>query len=488
MKRFLGKLFPGRSPSSAPAPAQQSLETFSREQRANPAFCAYPFVQISSVPAGFFRPCCYFNRMLRKEDRRNFSLADADLSEIWNSADMREVRQKLLSGEKLKECSQCYSEERVGSTSLRQRSLKEWMDRDEVWTGVKHAADHQGMMVDQPRYLELKPGYLCNIKCRMCNQFDSSQVASELRELAKQWEGIDAKAPRIYGDYHFDVNFAPEQMPNWSEHPAFWSAVEKALPYVETLSFAGGEPTILREVRNLIRKCVTSGHSSHIKVFLSSNFTYVDKELVELAKKFAWFEFIGSIDGYGGIQEYIRFPSQWEVVSSNFALAKKGMIENQLKALVNLTLQMNNVLHFTKLLDWLEELDLEPPHFFHHPYALNILVSPDYLSIDTLPEAGRRIAAQRIEAYIARSEFLRRFPEMAERFELISLQLAQPLPADYRERLTKFWRFTHVIDQQRKQSFAAADPELYAIVVKEMDRLGLSREVPKNIREGLEVV
>ncbi len=444
----------------------------------NLSICAYPFMQLSTVPAGFFRPCCYYSEMLTDKKGNNLTVTKDRVAAVWNGDDLRDIRKKMLAGDWLPCCRQCYAEELTSETSLRMRSLKDWIDHPTVHNAMIEAGKNDGFVTSSPLYLELKPGNLCNLKCRMCNQFDSSAVAAEIKELSKKYEGLIAKDdPRLFDKSVLEVDFSIDQMPNWSHIPEFWDDIAKLLPSLEQLSFAGGEPTLLPEVQRLLEICVKEGYAKNICVYLSSNFTRLNQDFIELSRHFRLFEFIASIDGTGAVQEYIRYPSRWTNVAENFRRVKQLVRPHQTKLLVNLTLQMYNIMSFTDVLDWLEELAKETPHFFQHPYAINVLYFPRYLAFDLLPESIRPIAIKRIEDYLARSALIPSLPGLGDRFSLLLQQLRQPLPPDYRERIQDFWNYTRMIDAHRKQSLAATDPILYAAIEAEVKRLEIL-EVP----------
>lgn len=431
------------------------------------SLCLYPFVQISTIPSGYVRPCCYYTKFL--SDGAKFNVARDPLKKIWNSEDMAAIRRKMLAGEKLPGCNQCYREDQVGTTSLRQRSFKEWGSHPGVQEAMVEAQANNGHIAQPVRYLELKPGNLCNLKCRMCNQFDSSKVAGEMRELATKY-GVPhlLTQPRLLDEARIEIDFDISRMPDWSKLGEFWDEAEGLLPNLEVISIAGGEPMLLDNVERFLKRAVATGDSRHIKVFLASNFTHFKDDFFEIAGNFELFEFIASVDGFGATQEYIRYPAKWPVIAENFRKAKSRMVDGRLKALTNITLQMLNVLTVTELLDWLDELDKEAPHFHQHPYFLNILSHPNYLAIQNLPPKARLLAIERFEAYRSRSGILRKFPEMNERLDLIVEVLKAPLAADYELRLKEFVRTQSVLDEHRGQSLKTFSPELFAIVEEEL--------------------
>ncbi|MDX9732422.1 MAG: twitch domain-containing radical SAM protein, partial [Bdellovibrionales bacterium] len=265
----------------------------------NKSLCLYPFVQLSTVPAGFVRPCCYYMDFLahpseearakgsftRMEDKLNkFNVSRDSVKSIWQSEEMAEIRRTMLEGKTLKACAQCYREDQTGSTSLRQRSFKEWGWHDGVRAALEEAKERNGQISQPIRYFELKPGNLCNLKCRMCNQFDSSKVAGEMRELATKYEIPHLLTQsRLLDQARMEADFDISRMPDWSKLDAFWKEADTLLPHLETISIAGGEPMLLENVVRFLGRAVETGHSRHMKVFLASNFTHFKVDFFEIA-------------------------------------------------------------------------------------------------------------------------------------------------------------------------------------------------------------
>ncbi len=439
--------------------------------KANTSLCLYPYVQVSTIPSGFVRPCCYYTEFLDLdgEKGRRMNVARHSLASVWNSSEMKRIRREMESGQKLQGCQQCYQEDRVGTTSLRLRSFKEWGHHPGVKNAIKQSMANGGEVQEPIRYLELKPGNLCNLKCRMCNQFDSSKVVTEMKELAEKYKVPHVLTQaRLLDEQRVEADFDISRMPDWSKLDQFWEEANSLLPHLETISLAGGEPMILENVSRFLEKAVETGHSRHIKVFLASNFTHFRENFFDIAANFELFEFIASVDGFGATQEYIRFPSQWKVIDSNFRKAKAKSSPNRLKALTNITIQMLNIMTFTELLDWHDELEKISPPYHQHPYFLNLLTNPRYLSIEILPPKARKIAIERIEAHRKRSLILKKFPEMNERLDLIRATLEQPVPHDYEDRLFEFVKTQAVLDEHRGQSLKAFNPELYDIICEEL--------------------
>jgi organic radical activating enzyme len=165
----------------------------------------------------------------------------------------------------------------------------------------------------------------------MCNSYDSSQVEKELKDLVTKFKGIEVWAGRYIkisetpGITESNRAFTDVDQPDWSNNQEVWDSVIKIVPNLEVLSFAGGEPTLIPFVENILKYCVDNGYAKNIKVFLSSNFTNIHKKFLDLMPHFKQFELIASIDGIEKVNDYCRFPSKWSQVSSNYLKAKQLM-------------------------------------------------------------------------------------------------------------------------------------------------------------------
>lgn len=87
--------------------------------------CVVPWTQIEVCTTGFTRPCAEFNRDILDDNGNKFDLnnPDTDLYKVWNSADLKNIRQRFLDGEQLPECSKCWQQEQQGLLSRREREL-----------------------------------------------------------------------------------------------------------------------------------------------------------------------------------------------------------------------------------------------------------------------------------------------------------------------------------------------------------------------------
>jgi MoaA/NifB/PqqE/SkfB family radical SAM enzyme len=134
-------------------------------------FCVLPWVSIEASPIGTVRPCCLADDEIVDNAGNKFELGTANFAHIQNSNHMHQLRQQFLSGERPQTCRKCWNEERGGRTSKRMHTL----DR------LKHSiADTEWTTDAKPlMFLDLKLGNICNLKCRICGSWSSSQFATE---------------------------------------------------------------------------------------------------------------------------------------------------------------------------------------------------------------------------------------------------------------------------------------------------------------------
>lgn len=402
------------------------IDKFRKKILESETFCFYPFLELSTNPAGHIKPCCYFLNTLDVNERTASILNGDKLEDVWNNNSIRLLREKLATDQREENCNVCLRDQKA---SMRVRSINEYKNNIEILKLVKDTIENNFVALHTPKRLELKPSNLCNLKCVMCNSYDSSQIAKELKELSEKYNGID-----IYNGRFIKINnlsninetgykFQDVEQAEWSNHPEVWESFEKIVPGLEVLSFAGGEPTIMPFVLRALKYCVDNGYSKNITVFISSNFTNLNKEFLNLMPYFKKFELIASIDGIEKIQEYTRYPSKWSQISNNYLLAKQYMKYPNVKILINITVSILNILNLDKLLYWIEDRANEYPYYSEWPYNINLLYGPYDQQIIHLSESNKEVSRQRLNQYLKESKVLKEFLGLDSKIHLVLNEL-----------------------------------------------------------------
>lgn len=219
------------------------------------------------------------------------------------------VRENHKSGTPIKECEACYKYERNGTESYRERAIRELGHFDEA--------------LPEPISLDLKLGNKCNASCLFCDPSSSSKVLSEWKEL--RWDidtpfqsGLTGKV----GPELFETDYS------WAENPTFWGALEKMSANITNLKFTGGEPLINSYMMKYLEFLVEMGRSQFIRLQVTTNGIVVPKRFLDLLPRFSEVEINFSVDGVGKQNEYIRFPTKWNLWLQNVGKVRSSVGSN----------------------------------------------------------------------------------------------------------------------------------------------------------------
>lgn len=369
------------------------------------------------------------------------------LEEIWNSDQMRDIRRAMVEGEEVPGCKECYENERTGGTSMRTRDNQTWEQGwlNEAGTSIaalkQEAVDHDHKLPFLPVSLEIDTGSLCNLKCRMCHGAVSSRIAKD--PVHGTWS-LDA----FSSEYH-DETLAPNQ-PRFIRFPtkSFIVDVDSYVDQVKRMYFIGGEPTLVREIRDVLERIVQSGRASEMELALVSNGTITGSWL-DQAEHFKGLQLAVSVDGFGPNYEYIRYPYRWPKLAEHIETLR-AMPKISIGGAV--TLQAYNALN---IVDLFRYFDSKSIGFYCYP-----IYNPRHLSIWAMPATVRRVASERLQAY-AETECL---PQHRDMVLGLAHQTAPGNEPVDDKLIRQFMLFTNDLDLSRSQSIHEVDPELVRLL------------------------
>ena len=248
-------------------------------------FCVLPWISLEASPIGTVRPCCLADDELVDNEGNKFSLLTADFADVQNSNAMRDLRQQFLDGKRPQTCRKCWNEERAGRTSKRMHTLDrlKHIVKDTEWT-----ADAKPLM-----FLDLKLGNICNLKCRICGSWSSSQFATEeINQLPPAEKKLS---------YAYQMLRAG----NWpQENQQFWGEIENHLSDIRYIEFTGGEPFMIREHFDMLQGIVDRGIAGQVEIHYNTNGTHWPEGAEHIWKHFKTVEIAFSIDDVGARFEY----------------------------------------------------------------------------------------------------------------------------------------------------------------------------------------
>lgn len=334
-------------------------------------FCVLPWVSLEASPIGSVRPCCLADDEIVDDSGKKFNLLDANLIEIQQSQQMQQLRQQFLQKKQPETCRKCWNEEHSGRTSKRMHTI----DR------LKHVIDDQCWTEDAKplMFLDLKLGNICNLKCRICGSWSSSQYAAE--EI--KW------APREQQKQTFAYQML--QAGNWPrQNNNFWQQVDQHINNIRYIEFTGGEPFLIQEHFDMLQGIVDRGIASQVEIHYNTNGTQYPEHAAAIWQHFKTVEIAISVDDVAERFEYQRSNAVWTEVLQNIARFKKlrsQMSNIQLQCCI--TVNVFNVRYLRHVADWAEYQKFDFVYW-------NMLHDAPQWSIAALPQQVK----QQISAYL----------------------------------------------------------------------------------------
>lgn len=420
----------------------------------NKSFCAVPFVSIMVNTDTTIRYCCMVKGNVNKlkdysdpSGKKFYTCKDDFIKEAWNSKDMQDIRKSMIAGEKINGCNVCYLQEESGRTSNRQHSINEWkwrLGEDKFIELINQAKENDGILSNDIVYLDLRLGNLCNLKCRMCNPWNSTQIAKEHIELNERDSDYANLWKKTFG--RFPAEVLNDQV--WFDSDIMWDQVIDLIPTLKKVYMTGGEPTLIKNNFKFMQACLDRGRTD-IVLFFNTNCTNINKKFLELIQQFDQIHINASLDGIGKINDYIRAPSNWNQIKYNIEqLAKMKNVHLGITP----TVQIYNIFDLVNIIKWVEYLNIKNNNSIFidfliniHPKHLNIIILPDHIKQQALT------ALLRYKDQKMKKEFHAQMT--IDSLEGIIGLLKVTCPDDYLEQLEQFKNYTKILDRERNQTF-----------------------------------
>ena len=414
-------------------------------------FCPLPWRLISASPSGIGRICCEGFEML-KNDKGEWAFwkNSGSLYSYFNTKKYKKTRLQMLKGERPNHCVYCFNQEDYGARSMRMQLIDQYQSDIEKMI-INTNTDGS---IDDPKIdsIEMDLGNKCNLKCRMCHPYVSYIIGKDWQKMGKVYDEDIAK--RIWED-------------KWYAAPNTLKMVEEVLPFIRHIAIAGGEPMLIKEHLKFLEMIIEKGHASHILLMYSSNQTVIPRKIVELWKAFQKVRFNCSIEAYGDLNNYIRYPSKWENLERNIHfiddLAHKY---GNIKIHIHTTFQAYNVIKIPELLNYLRYADFKSLYRFPHLIWVKI---PKWCSPVLFPKKMRyRVADKILEALKRHEDFFLSYNKVHQNWSRNKMQIlkgfCQMMKNDNTQErhICRFIEETKKHDRLRKQSVLDVLPELEA--------------------------
>jgi molybdenum cofactor biosynthesis enzyme MoaA len=315
-------------------------------------YCAMPFNHVSIGNNGDYQICCI--HPVPQEYKQNINQTSVD--EWLQNPYLDEVKSAFAQDDPHPGCQRCWQQEASGVQSIRQVQAKEYK--------IIGAKPMQSRIL----HIEVAVGNLCNLSCVMCNEYNSSMILSENRQL-----GISVLDQREF---------------TWSE-----SAFENLQQIVDykprVIHLRGGEPMYNKRIFELLDHFPVE-HAKNTLLHLSTNATVWTEQWQQVLSKFNTVRMMLSVDAVGSLAEYIRYPSKFDQVEHNIRAIVKN---SNIRPVVHATVQNLNIMYIGNVIQWAKRMNIY--------LMLDLLVQPDYLEITNLPPVLKQQAIDHLSTVLA---------------------------------------------------------------------------------------
>ena len=364
-------------------------------------YCAAPFTHISIDPRGVLLPCCRYQTPLSNLD-------DERIDEGWNNQNFQDLRTQFLNGEKPSGCSDCWRAEESGNQSLRSVI--------NGWAKDKHF--DSPVVESPPVYFEFKTTNVCNLKCRMCGSFNSSQIAKETETMETRKHYLKHK---IIGTHHEPI-------------------VNEWLNTAEYILFAGGEPFVNEEIKEIMTY-IDENNLNDITTLMVTNGTHWNEKFVEQLKSLTDLDIRISLDDIYERNNYQREGSNFDVIEENFVKFSTNFYG---KIMFNCTMNWYNIYHIDEFLQYADD--------FNTPISIQYVEQPSYLNISNLPINIKNIICDKFK------------DTQDERIK----KIIRRMMIDGEDLINRFYSHVDLYDKMRNNNFKIAFPEWSEILDNEL--------------------
>ena len=399
-------------------------------------FCTLGWNHQFLGPNGNVKPCCRFDgRIVPKTNQ----IKDNSLNDVFTGHYQTDLRDTMLKGKRHPGCHKCWQEEDSG----KQLSIRQNYNRK---IGLLENL-HYDLDINNPKitWLELSFNNRCNIRCRMCGPYFSTNWYQDW-ELVKEY-----------------IEWQPADIPKYiKENPEprtiDISKLDLILPNIRHLKMTGGEPFIMPEYKQILYKLVELDQAKHVYLNYSTNLTIMPKkELIELWSQFKEVEFATSLDGIGPVIEYVRHPTNFKTVEKVVQALMELSHSIPIRVGSRPTITVYNILDIPNITNWWAEMmdkyykeSFSNNAWLNHTHAS----SPDFLSLPILNEKCKNIVMERLWDKGPTEKQKQNWNQLCNYMN--STDLSNLLP--------QFTDFTTKLDKARSENFINTVPEFTSLM------------------------
>jgi organic radical activating enzyme len=366
-----------------------------------PWFCPQPFMNIVTDVSGRIKPCCVIKESV--DTKRT-------IKDYWQSDKVKQFRKEMMAGggplvETI--CEVCIEQEKHSPESHR-RTYNKYLEYNKPEL-KEELEEYLETDMDTPfvRTMEwIAPSNFCNLRCHMCGSANSSSIARENQHIGRS----NAK---FLGNHTLYKN--DERAESFIQE-----CDDFVIDNLVELKLTGGETLAIKYNYDLMKRIVDRGLAKDMDLRITTNGTltpkFDDKDIFDYIPEFKECLINISIEGWGERNQYLRYPSKWDVIYKN---AERYASLTNTKVLFVSTINALNVGYLWEIAHGLDGLMGKYPGKFF-PFSTGSLVwgrGEEYVITTVPPE----IREEYINSYFSnwKSEYKDDFKKIVDYLETV---------------------------------------------------------------------
>jgi|TARA_R110000803_G_scaffold210454_2_gene282307 hypothetical protein len=315
-------------------------------------FCPAPFAGGYVDVKKIAYPCCKI-RVTEFENDPGCDLTKNNLSTAYHSKSFKDLREQFENNEKPDQCQECWRAEDAGCESERNHLTK-------LITTDTNSLNSANVGLKK---LQIVPSITCNFKCRICDSNFSSAIAMEEIKFAEA-ANKEKLLLNLQNRSLIDIEYTKR-------------ILQDSLSGLTMLQVLGGEPTLMKNLPELLEYIIAQGDHKHIDLAINTNGSIWSDRLTEILQKFKSCKMLISIDAFGK-----RFEDQrggcWQDIEDNF---DRWLTVPNVSVIITATVSIQNVLYVDEIVDFVKSKGVF--------VGWNYVDDPSELSIDNLTQTAK---------------------------------------------------------------------------------------------------
>lgn len=258
------------------------------ENKKEDTWCVLPWIHLCVRPDNVLKPCC---RYLSQSPTNELGVNLHDIEQIgvdaMNVDKYKDIRRKMLAGERLPGCQKCYTQEEHSDLTDR-RSMRKFLNYR--YSHVDRSTLTEEF--DALRYIEMSIDNICNLQCKMCSSMFSSKLINRDKFLG---------------------NVVHKKL-----EPNFLKLDKMDISRLEYVKILGGEPFITPNFVKFLDYLADRSNPENITLEIITNGTSLpSQEVVDRLNRFKMNFINVSLDSYSRSNDYQRWGGSYETTFNN---------------------------------------------------------------------------------------------------------------------------------------------------------------------------